>query len=387
MKDKKTNVLDIDVIFEEVRATESKNIQNQDTSHFEMSDMDFIPIVVANENEGQENQVFHEQMTNDGIKNDHEEVNIEIGELNFLPIVTVNNLNLVSESLEQINQQRSASTEDVDHDAPSDFEVMHEESKDQRIQSEELREETNQDCIENAIDKKESKEQDVVSWLLAHNEIRELELNYDEVIVKNPLADLIPKPIYYNEYEANMMTLLDDLKALGDYREIPLLKEYMDQEEILFIRERIGQLIDGFSNKDDSTDVHFKPQRDDRFSVFSVFEDLFRYCDTEKKLILMDEIIAVGDEKEIEFLKNLLEDIEPKIREKAFLVLEGLQHKLSCANNCSKEPVLAVENNFIEQSSKEEMTLSPYDFSFEKVESSPLKSSGIFDINFEISEE
>ncbi len=37
------------------------------------------------------------------------------------------------------------------------------------------------------------------------------------------------------------------------------------------------------------------------FSGFSIFQELFRTCDTESKLILLDEILAVGDEKEVLF--------------------------------------------------------------------------------------
>ncbi len=63
--------------------------------------------------------------------------------------------------------------------------------------------------------------------------------------------------------------------------------------------------------------------------VFSVFADLFNTIDSEAKLILLDEVIHVGDEKEIQFLDGLLKDPDKKIRHKAQLVLKRLIAKLS----------------------------------------------------------
>ena len=65
------------------------------------------------------------------------------------------------------------------------------------------------------------------------------------------------------------------------------------------------------------------------FSGFSIFQELFRTCDNESKLILMDEILAVGDEKEVYFLKTLLNDPDKKIRAKAEIVLKELQTLLT----------------------------------------------------------
>jgi len=65
------------------------------------------------------------------------------------------------------------------------------------------------------------------------------------------------------------------------------------------------------------------------FSGFSIFQELFRTCDRESKLILLDEILAVGDEKEVYFLKTLLNDADKKVRTKAEIVLKELQLLLS----------------------------------------------------------
>ena len=65
------------------------------------------------------------------------------------------------------------------------------------------------------------------------------------------------------------------------------------------------------------------------FYGFSIFQELFRTCDTESKLILLDEVLAVGDEKEVYFLKTLLDDDNKKVREKAETVLKELQELLT----------------------------------------------------------
>ena len=61
---------------------------------------------------------------------------------------------------------------------------------------------------------------------------------------------------------------------------------------------------------------------------FSIFREFFREYDTESKLILMEAIPEVGEEKEWEFLRGLLEDPEPAIRAKASQMLKVLGCKL-----------------------------------------------------------
>ncbi|MFK5972562.1 MAG: hypothetical protein QM485_04710 [Flavobacteriaceae bacterium] len=365
--------------------TSSKALENQDVSDFKMTDIDFIPLVVADKNEEQENKTFYEDITDACFKDKYDKTNIDVDELNFLPLVTDTELDLGSSPIKHSNEQQAVLKEDIDSDSLSDFDIG-EQAEALGTENTTQQQENDQDHSALPIAEKEPEEQDVVSWLLVQNEINEFEVTYEEVSFKVQLSDRIPKPVYYNEYEAYMMALLDDLEALGDYREIPLLKAYSDQEEILFIRQRIAQLIDGFSNdKDKSEDVDFRSKTRNKLLNYNVFRNLFQYCDTEKKLILMDEVIGVGDEKEIEFLKNLLEDKELKIRKKAAQVLEGLQDKLSCENQPSKEALLVRDDDFIAQLSKEKVVPSKV-IAFEK-EYSSSDANDIFDMNFELCQE
>ena len=169
----------------------------------------------------------------------------------------------------------------------------------------------------------------------------------------------LPEPKYYDGETIMTMRLLDDIEALGDQREIPVLKELLLEAKTTSIIDRINEIMEAFaleiptqpSQKEiEPLSVEFKP--------FSVFEDLFRTCDTEAKLILMDEIIDIGDEKEVEFLKSLLEDPEIRIREKAEPILEALQNRLF-HESLLFEPSLA----FIDDSRGQDIT-EKYEDSF-----------------------
>jgi hypothetical protein len=60
----------------------------------------------------------------------------------------------------------------------------------------------------------------------------------------------------------------------------------------------------------------------------SIFYELFRTADTESKLILLDEILSVGDEKELQFIRNLTSSPDKRLRTKAILLSGQLQEIL-----------------------------------------------------------
>ena len=74
----------------------------------------------------------------------------------------------------------------------------------------------------------------------------------------------------------------------------------------------------------DSEDIHLaekspgehsgKSQGTTKLGCFSIFHEFFRSYDTESKLILMDQIHAVGGKKELLFLRGLFEDPDHRIR-------------------------------------------------------------------------
>jgi hypothetical protein len=74
----------------------------------------------------------------------------------------------------------------------------------------------------------------------------------------------------------------------------------------------------------DSEDIHLAEKSPGEYSgkshgtaelsCFSIFHEFFRTYDTESKLILMDQIHAVGGKKELLFLRGLFEDPDHRIR-------------------------------------------------------------------------
>ena len=66
--------------------------------------------------------------------------------------------------------------------------------------------------------------------------------------------------------------------------------------------------------------------RDTAQQRFSIFRELFRDLDTASKLILLEQLVEVGEEKEWEFLHELLED--PLIADKVSQAIESLGRKL-----------------------------------------------------------
>lgn len=114
----------------------------------------------------------------------------------------------------------------------------------------------------------------------------------------------IPKPLFYEEATLNTFILLETIAELGDHREVLYLQGLLEQETNSNVVDRINSLITEFSKVDDKQ--HLLDFRTQELSD-SVFSNLFTGRDKEVKLMLLEEIAAVGDEKEIPLLKQILE--------------------------------------------------------------------------------
>jgi hypothetical protein len=321
----------IEVNFDEIRPVTSDDIE--------------IPAKVLNEVEVHPIGISPETMDEE-----LEALMAEIKELAFLPFVTGEETEELPGMEEKEEAEAAESLENIEGYSLSDFEVSFiEKNTDSR-----KREEVDFNLEEEPIaDVKNLQVEDVISWLMADNELREIECNYQTVPYPADAEiarSLIPEPVYYDELEAYMMGLLDDLEELGDHREIPLLEELRAEESKSFIKDRIDTLIERFAHERD-VKVTMKSVSENKapeLPVFSVFADLFKSIDTESKLILLDEVVAVGDEKEIEFLDGLLEDPDQKIRDRAQTVLKQLIAKL-CHENPSATYSKAVSAIFAKQ--------------------------------------
>ena len=214
----------------------------------------------------------------------------------------------------------------------------------------------------------------------------ELEIENGDKEIINADTISIPKAILTDEIfeyvtphkeniEESCMQLLDDISEMGDQRELPLLEELLINEKYRTVNGRIKKLIETFSK------IEEKISQNIQFRSLNVFEDLFRTCDTEAKLILMNEIVAVGDESEIEFLEGIIEKEEGIIKQKAREILLELNTKLS-QNKIETDSTEAKE--YIEPLI-EEKTLLQFDSLMKELEiKPPITDNGIFDVSFEI---
>ena len=127
---------------------------------------------------------------------------------------------------------------------------------------------------------------------------------------------------------------------------------------------------------------------------FSIFQELFRTCDTESKLILLDEILAVGDEKEVHFLKTLIDDSDKKVRAKSEIILKELQALLTPEIE-AEEIITQIQTNELEakQSGLDEerpesiSQVNTGDVSFLNIKEDNLKSIELCFLNDLISED
>jgi hypothetical protein len=105
--------------------------------------------------------------------------------------------------------------------------------------------------------------------------------------------------------------------------------------------------------------------------TFNVFEDLFRTSDHEAKMILLDEMYAIGNEDEFEFLEKLIHDDNFQIKNRAIEVLDHLKAK----NNETQKPLDQLNWG----DSNPELTNI-----MEELEISSSSKEDIFDLNFEL---
>ena len=339
----------LNVVFEEVVPTtitnpeiseEKEIIENSSNDDFNNSELEFLPIVM---DDVLEEDALPVQNEDSNVKDDEteigtkevlkeEEIDVEFAEnmentaaLDFLPIVSYDEMENNNES-KPFNKTK---IEDV-----SNYEVEYEEIilETHSKHFSDISEEFMEWPIEVA-DKEETAESSFIPFDSEEHKITEDEVNSHQEI--KDILDILPKPKYYDGETIITMRLLDDIEELGDQREIPLLEELLVQTNKEIIKDRIEAIVQKYLiNEPKNHSMEIIESVSDAFKPFSVFEDLFRTCDTASKLILMDEIVAVGDEKEIDFLNNLLKDPTKKIRERAKTVLEGLQNRLFQESLC-----------------------------------------------------
>ena len=398
----------IEVICEEVKADVFE--ENTDASPFDISDIHFLPLVVEAHSETDEVNIdIYSEKQNEFVMQSEESAEAvdidpmedelkalidEIRELNFLPIVIDNQRNAEKISSAEHKDSEDHVLETIEGFSLSDLEVRFdkiESSTDNK--TEEIPDFHLEEAPISIIDPVESN--DAISWIMENNKLREIKCTYETVDFSTDAEiteGIIPQPIYYDDHETYMMSLLDDLEEMGDQREIPLLRELMAQESKSFIKNRITSMIDTFK-KQASLQPKMKTKTVEdvqmELPVFSVFADLFKNIDTESKLILLDEVIHVGDEKEIEFLDGLLEDPNTDIRNKAQKVLQYLVAKLAHEKPeaLTTRGISAIVSDYLQPTQIEtERATKKYESLLSEMDLAPSVDSEILHIDFELAE-
>lgn len=168
-------------------------------------------------------------------------------------------------------------------------------------------------------EKTASNEENSNSWPLTEdNETLEEETGEESELAS--IISIIPKPYEFDDEAVELHRLLSDIEELGDHREIPFLTNLLLDETRPLIRERIRDVIYRIERVINS--------ENDAIG-YNVFEELFKSCDLESKLILMDEMVSIGDEKEVSLLTRLTNDSNIEISSKAKSVLTKLKERHS----------------------------------------------------------
>ncbi|MDV7138857.1 hypothetical protein R3X28_08215 [Maribacter sp. TH_r10] len=317
------NAIGSDAFKDEIELKNKEEIEGFESSMFDLSEtaLDFLPIVVSNEpkEEKQEdntdfdivnNEINTTIMDREEKESDNPEFEFTVQDLTFLPIV-------VEEELKNIIDNDEVKFPKPEEEVENDFnETIIEEGK---TVIEEILE--NNLANEQSMNKELIDEEDnvFIDWPISQ-EFQQDNVNQAPKEDIESILSLIPKPYEFDNETAVLIRLLSDIEELGDHREIPFLLDLLLEESRPLIQERIQNVVYTIERR---IDPKVKSVR------HSIFEELFHSCDTESKLILLDEIVAVGDNKEISFLTGLLKDPNIEISAKAESTLAQLKERLS----------------------------------------------------------
>lgn len=329
-KDTLIPINQIDVQFEEVL-----NLPKADELYFE-----FLPIVTEEKNENETAKANHELMV------DFDEVIASVQEVNE----TVTPNKLLNEIL--ITYEELAFS-DLDHNDVVSSDVI----KIATLNTDEM----------------VTEEEPLFSDEISSEKLFELNVHFD-VVVPKPIKNLkvesftteidwnsafknkdekldnetwtIPKPLFYKSTILKTILLLENIAELGDQREIPFLQELLHKETNAVVVERIHMLIAGFTKEDESQNLL-------NFNVdqikHSIFYNLLADKDLEIKLLLVNEIAVVGDEKEIPLLKELCSSGNTRIHKAAEWALKQIYKRCSVVK---KATILELDD--IDEENKQE---------------------------------
>ncbi|MRH99392.1 hypothetical protein GH721_02505 [Kriegella sp. EG-1] len=225
-------------------------------------------------------------------------------------------------------------------------------------------------------------EKSALEWVLSENEARlEMKQKLKSIMKEqDEVSFKLPKPIFYNEREANTMALLDDIEVLGDSREIVLLHELLKNETEITISERIEYLIFKLKGTEVLKRKPIKPNN----KIVSVFEKNFSSMALPSQLIMLDEIALVGDEKEIPFLRRLIAVSSGKVADKAEKCLGQILVRLNTIKQTQENLNAPNQDNQIANNKYTSINDTTVPLAEDVIEKIAKKPFNVFDIDFEI---
>jgi len=183
-------------------------------------------------------------------------------------------------------------------------------------------------------------------------EVEYLNFNFLPFVVDETEEEVLPSLIReINEMEVDGVEIVipeREEKSLKTEQEEP---QVTDLEEDNFDACAIVNWEDlDTEEQADSTKAEIKVEPDESAGKtekssygFSIFEELFRSCDSDSKLILLDEILDLGDHKELTFLKTLFNDPNSKVRDKALAIAGKLVKKLEDSSQTEEDNQVLVK--------------------------------------------
>ncbi len=370
----------------------------------EILEFNFLPFVIENETEFHcvlNLEVIFEEIQGTEILNELEEV-ADVAKVNGYKLLDFDFIPFVYEDEKQIEKNQSDIKEEI-----RSIHVNHEQVDLTIAVPDEINSSINKDI--NTVLKSEEKDEFHISSTLEEKEDKGFQIPPPCFVHDLSVAATMEE---FMDKQLSKVELLEAIEEFGDKREIPLLEEMRENEEMEDFRTQILRLIERFSDKN-SPLKKASVTTENTSELYSVFEEFFINYDTDSKLLLLEEIPFVGDEKELYFLSKLISDPELRIRECAKRVHQELKKRLESEKNDQSETkedqfnlrevnesgsttttyinevdiVIGNEiDSVLKESTKKSSDLIPLEFCFllNQLEIKAPKSNSIFEVDFEL---
>ncbi|MCK0145865.1 hypothetical protein MWU78_09435 [Arenibacter sp. F26102] len=180
------------------------------------------------------------------------------------------------------------------------------------------------------------------------------QIQEDTILIDDDVLDLgrmqLPAAKFYSNRESKRVKLLHAIAELGDIREVPLLSEMMDAEENESIGNLIKEIIFKFLSEYPEDEDHEERNSNKLdFGHYYVFNRLFNALDIESQLILLEEIVEIGEQHELDFLETLHNYPIRIVRDKAKSVSASLKNKLrDIEDNQKANPVNLKKDDIVD---------------------------------------